>query len=261
MTARASRSLGALAGLALALSAFGISGPAQAAEAGPPLPDVDWSFIGPFATFDRGELQRGFQVYQESCALCHSLEFVRFRDLSALGYSTEEIKALASEATVVDGPDDEGDMFERAGLPSDPLPSPFPNAKAAAAANGGAVPPDLSLVAKSRKGGPTYLYALMTGYTDPPADFTLLDGLSYNEYFPGHQIAMPPPLSEGSVEFADGTEATVDQMAKDVSVFLMWAAEPNMEARKEMGVKVLLFLLVFTGLLYAVKKKVWARLH
>lgn len=260
MTARAARFLSILAGLALAASASGLSEPATASEVAPP--SQSWSFSGPFGTFDRGELQRGFQIYQEVCAGCHSLKFVRFRNLAALGFSSEEIKAIAAEASIVDGPDDEGEMFERDGLPSDPLPAPFPNAKAAAAANGGAVPPDLSLVAKSRAGGPDYLFALLTGYEEePPADFTLLEGLTYNHYFPGNQIAMPSPLSEGAVEYADRTEASVDQMAKDVSVFLMWAAEPNLEDRKRMGVKVVLFLIAFTGLLYAVKKKVWADLH
>ena len=162
---------------------------------------------------------------------------------------------------VVDGPDDDGEMFERPGIPSDYFPSPFPNAKAAAAANGGAVPPDLSLMAKARIGGPDYTYAILTGYGDPPAGFDLMEGLSYNKYFPGHQIAMAPPLFEDGVEFADGTPATVGQMATDVSVFLMWAAGPNLEDRKQMGIKVILFLIVFTGVLYAVKRKVWADLH
>lgn len=234
--------------------------PAQAAE-GVAIPSQDWSFSGIFGAFDRAELQRGLQVYREVCAGCHSLKYVSYRNLEALGYNEDEIKAFAAEALVEDGPDDDGEMFERPGIPADYFPSPFPNAKAAAAANGGAIPPDLSLMAKARIGGPNYLYAILTGYGDPPAGFDLMEGLSYNAYFPGHQIAMAPPLFEDGVEFADGTPATVDQQAHDVTTFLMWAAEPKMEERKQTGIKVILFLIVFTALLYAVKRKVWADLH
>ncbi len=244
--------LAALAAIATASSA------ARAAGEGPALPHVEWSFDGPFGTYDRRAMQRGLQVYREVCAGCHSLKYIAFRDLTDLGYNEDEIKAIAAEYTVTDGPNDEGEMFERPGRPSDYFPSPFPNEKAAAASNGGAAPPDLSLMAKARMGGPTYIHALLTGYEDPPADFP---GDNYNLYFPGNQIAMASPLFEDGVSYADGTPATVDQMAKDVSHFLMWTAEPKMEDRKGMGIKVLIFLVVFTGVLYAAKRKVWADLH
>ncbi len=244
--------LAALAAIATASSA------ARAAGEGPALPHVEWSFDGPFGTYDRRAMQRGLQVYREVCAGCHSLKYIAFRDLTDLGYNEDEIKAIAAEYTVTDGPNDEGEMFERPGRPSDYFPSPFPNEKAAAASNGGAAPPDLSLMAKARMGGPTYIHALLTGYEDPPADFP---GDNYNLYFPGNQIAMASPLFEDGVSYADGTPATVDQMAKDVSHFLMWTAEPKMEDRKGMGIKVLIFLVVFTGVLYAAKRKVWADVH
>jgi ubiquinol-cytochrome c reductase cytochrome c1 subunit len=237
-----------------------IAGKAEAAE-GITIPKQDWSFNGPFGSFDPGARQRGFQVYREVCSGCHGLKYIAFRNLMDLGYSVEEVKALAAEYTFEDGPDDEGEMFERPGKPSDYFPSPFPNDKAAAAANGGAAPPDLSLMAKARFNGPDYIYALMNGYTDPPAEFELMEGLNYNEYFPGHQIAMAAPLSEDAVEYADGTLATADQMAHDVTTFLMWTAEPNLEPRKEMGIKVMMFLLIFCVLLYAVKRRIWADIH
>lgn len=246
---------------ALGLTAGGVqTGTAVAAE-GVAIPAQDWSHSGIFGTYDRAAAQRGLQVYREGCAGCHSLDRIAFRNLADLGYSEDEIKAMAAEAIVVDGPDDDGEMFEREGRASDYFPAPFPNSKAAAAANGGAVPPDLSLMAKARFGGADYIYALLTGYEEPPADFELLEGLNYNAYFPGHQIAMAAPLSEDAVEYADGTAATVEQMARDVAVFLSWTAEPEMEERKQTGLKVILFLLVLTGLLYAVKRKVWADLH
>ncbi len=233
---------------------------AQAAE-GIEIPERHWSFNGIFGGFDRAQLQRGLQVYREVCSGCHSLKYIAFRNLADLGYTIEEIKALAAEYDITDGPDDEGEMFERTGRPSDYFPAPFPNKQAAAASNGGAVPPDLSLVAKARVGGPDYLHALLTGYVDAPADFDLLEGLNYNAVFSGHQIAMGPPLSDDTVEYADGTAATVEQMAEDVAAFLMWAAEPKMEVRKSMGIGVILFLIFMTALFYAVKRKVWADVH
>ncbi len=242
-----------------AVLGFGIA-TAEAAEA-VDIPSREWSFAGPFGKFDPAARQRGFQVFKEVCAGCHALEYIAFRNLAELGYNEDEVKAIAAEFTVVDGPDDEGEMFERDGKPSDFWPAPFPNDKAAAAANGGAVPPDLSLITKARKNGHNYLFALLIGYEDPPADFELLEGLNYNKYFPGHQIAMAAPLSEDAVEYADGTAATVEQMAHDVTTFLAWTAEPEMEARKEMGLKVMIFLVVFSIVLYAVKRKVWADLH
>jgi ubiquinol-cytochrome c reductase cytochrome c1 subunit len=206
-------------------------------------------------------MQRGLQVYREVCSACHGLKYIAFRNLEALGYGEEEIKAMATEYTIADGPNDDGDMFERPGRPSDYFPSPFANDKAAAAANNGAAPPDLSLMAKARPGGPDQIRALMLGYEDPPAGVEAMEGLHFNIYFPGNQIAMAAPLSEGAVEYADGTEATVEQMATDVANFLMWTAEPYLEERHSMGIKVILFLLVFTGILYAAKRKVWSDLH
>ena len=236
------------------------AGAAQAAE-GAALPARDWSFSGIFGKYDRGAMQRGFQVYQEVCSGCHSIRLIAFRNLEALGFDEDEIKAIAAEYSVEDGPDDEGEMFERPALPPDRIPSPFPNSKAAAASNNGAVPPDLSLMVKARDGGADYVHAFLTGYADPPDGVELLDVQNYNLYFPGNLTAMAPPLDEDVVEYADGTPATVEQMASDIVTFLAWAAEPTMEERKRMGIKVILFLLIFTGVLYAVKRKVWADLH
>jgi len=249
-----------LAGLlTAAYLALGAQGAGAAEEEA--LPEYNWSFEGIFGQFDLAAAQRGLQVYREVCSACHSLRQVSFRSLAGLGYGVDDIKALASEYTVVDGPDDEGEMFERDGRPSDYFPSPFLNAKAAAAANNGAVPPDLSLMAKARKGGPSYIRALLTGYEEAPDGVEILEGQNYNPRFLGGRIAMAPPLSEGVVEYQDGTEASVDQMAADVATFLMWTAEPKLEERKRIGVKVILFLLVLTGVLYAIKRKVWADLH
>ncbi len=226
------------------------------------IPSQDWSFSGIFGTFDLAQLQRGFQVYREVCAGCHGVKYIAFRNLLDLGYSADEIKALAAEYSVPDGPDEDGEMFERAAIPSDLIPSPYPNDNAARAANGGALPPDLSLLAKARIGGPNYLHALLVGYPEePPAGVELMDGMYYNAYFPGHQIAMPAPLSEDLVEYADGTPATVEQMASDVTAFMMWTAEPTLEVRKRTGVTVVLFLILMTAVFYAVKKKVWADVH
>lgn len=245
----------------LAFLGLGLSGGPLQAAGGIEIPHQSWSFSGMFGTFDRAAQQRGLQVYREVCAGCHSLDLIAFRNLSDLGYDVDQIKAIAAEATVIDGPDDDGEMFERAGLASDYFPAPFPNAKAAAASNGGAIPPDLSLMTKARVGGPDYLFALLTGYGEPPADFELLEGLNYNKYFPGHQIAMAQPLDDDAVEYADGTTASLDQMARDLTTFMMWTAEPMLEERKNMGVKVLFFLIIFTAVLYAVKRRVWADLH
>ncbi|GLQ06217.1 cytochrome c1 [Sneathiella chinensis] len=242
------------------LSVVAISG-AHAAGAAIEYKSVDWSHEGPFGTYDRAAAQRGLQVYREVCAGCHSLEQVSFRTLADLGFTEDEIKAIAAEGTYMDGPNDEGDMFERAGKPFDKFPSPFANEKAARASNGGAFPPDLSLIVKARPGFENYLYSLLTGYEDAPEDHKLPAGMAYNAYFAGHNIAMPAPLAEDGVEYADGTKASVDQMAKDVTVFLAWAAEPKLEERKNMGLKVILFLLLLGGIFYAAKRKVWSDLH
>jgi ubiquinol-cytochrome c reductase cytochrome c1 subunit len=245
---------------ALAFAGLLAGAPARAAEE-VHIPSQDWSFAGLFGSFDTAAQQRGLQVYTEVCSGCHGLSLVAFRNIEDFGYGEEEIKAFAAGFSVVDGPDDDGEMFDRDGIPSDYFPSPFANDKAAAAANNGAIPPDLSLVAKSRKGGPDYIYALLTGYEEPPADFEMLEGLSYNTAFPGHQISMASPLFDDGVTYADGTPATAEQMAHDVATFLMWAAEPDLVNRKRTGIKVMLFLIVFTGLLYATKRKVWSDLH
>ncbi|MCH9011991.1 MAG: cytochrome c1 [Proteobacteria bacterium] len=240
---------------------FGLpSGTALAAE-GKELPERDWSFSGIFGQFDRGAMRHGLQVYREVCSGCHGLRFIAFRNLEALGYGEDEIKAIAADYSIVDGPNEEGEMFERPGRPSDRFPSPFPNDKAAAANNNGAVPPDLSLIVKARTGGADYVHGLLTGYAGPPEGLEILEGQNYNLYFPGNVTAMAPPLFEDAVEYGDGTPATVERMATDVATFLAWTAEPEMEERKSMGIGVMLFLLVFTGVLYAVKRKVWADLH
>lgn len=250
-----------LAAPLLAALALGLSAPVLAAGEAPKPPAQKWSFDGPFGTFDRAELQRGYQVYKEVCAACHAMKYVAFRNLRDIGFNEAEVKALAATFEVTDGPNDQGEMFKRPGLPHDKFPSPFANEKAARAANGGAYPLDLSLIAKARAAGPDYLMALLSGYKDPPAGFALGEGLHYNEYFPGHQIAMPQPLNPDQVTYADGTKATVEQMSRDVSAFLMWAAEPKLEDRKRMGFKVMIFLVVLTGLFFFAKKRIWARLH
>jgi ubiquinol-cytochrome c reductase cytochrome c1 subunit len=250
-----------LIALAVASGFLGFGAATASAAEGVALPHQEWSFQGLFGTYDRAAVRRGFQVYKEVCAGCHALSLVRYRNLEAIGFSEDEVKAIAAEATVMDGPGDDGEMFERPGRPSDAFVAPFPNDNAAKAANGGALPPELSLMTKARVGGPDYVHAILTGYHEPPADIEMQPGLNYNAYFPGHQIAMPAPLAEDAVEYADGTPATVEQMAHDVTTFLNWAAEPELETRKQTGVKVLLFLIVFTGLLYATKRRVWAKVH
>jgi ubiquinol-cytochrome c reductase cytochrome c1 subunit len=249
----------AFAALALCLVLTG--GPALAAGDALAYKSVDWPHSGPFGTYDRAALQRGYLVYKQVCAACHGLRQVAYRSLREIGFSEAQVKALAAEVEVQDGPNDQGEMFNRPARPSDRFRSPFANPQAARAANNGALPPDLSLIIKARAGGGDYVYSLLTGYQNAPAGVKLSEGMNYNPYFAGGQIAMAPPLNEGAVEFADGTKANVDQMAKDVVSFLAWAAEPEMEMRKRMGVKVILFLLVLTGVLYAVKRKVWAVLH
>jgi ubiquinol-cytochrome c reductase cytochrome c1 subunit len=255
----------------LALAAFAalaIPAPAQAAEEAS-IPSQKWSFDGVMGTYDRAALQRGFQVYKEVCSACHSMSLLHYRDFGppgingtgGIGFNADEVKALAAEVEVTDGPNDAGEMFQRPGKPADHLKAPFANANAARAANNGALPPDLSLMAKARKGGPDYIYAVLTGYADPPADLKLMEGMNYNKTFPGHQIAMPKPLNPDQVSYADGTKATVEQMAHDVATFLNWTAEPELEARKRLGVKVILFLVILSGLLYIAKRKIWAAVH
>jgi ubiquinol-cytochrome c reductase cytochrome c1 subunit len=216
-----------------------------------------WPFEGIFGTFDRQAAQRGAQVYLEVCSACHSLNHVYYRNLADIGFSEEEIKAIAKEKNVIDGPNDAGEMFERPALPHDRFVSPYPNEEAARAANNGAHPVDLSLIIKAREDGANYLFSLLTGYEEAPEGFVLMDGLNYNPYFEGEQIAMPAPLSDSQVTFMDGTPATVEQMARDVAVFLQWAAEPEMEHRKSMGLKVMMFLAIFTVVFFIAKKRIW----
>jgi ubiquinol-cytochrome c reductase cytochrome c1 subunit len=223
---------------------------------------VDWSFNGVFGQYDRASLQRGLQVYKEVCAACHGLRLVAFRNLMDLGYSEAEVKAFAAQYEVQNqDPNEEGEMFQRPATPADRFVSPFPNEQAARAANGGAYPPDLSLIVKARANGANYLYSVLSGYQPAPADMKKPDTLYYNPYFAGHLIAMPPPLTEGGVEYADGTKATIDQMSYDVTNFLAWASMPKLEKQKATGLKVMLFLIVMTGLLIAVKKKIWSDVH
>lgn len=220
-----------------------------------------WSFNGFFGSFDREQLKRGYQTYANVCSGCHSMHLLSYRDLQDIGYSEDEVKEFAAAVQVQDGPNDQGEMFDRAGRPSDRFKSPFANEQAARAANNGALPPDLSLIAKARAGagflgydGADYVHSLMTGYEEPPAGVTIPEGMYYNHAFKGHQIAMPPPLS-------DSEEASLDQQAQDIAVFLTWAAEGNLEERHRTGIKAILFLVIFTLLAYATKRKVWAAVH
>ncbi|MBD1547238.1 cytochrome c1 [Roseibium aggregatum] len=254
--------------------------PALAAGEPPHIERQQWSFAGPFGTYDRGQLQRGFKIYREVCSSCHGLRLVAFRNLAEEGgpsFTEEQAKAIAADYTVEDGPNDDGDMYERPATLADRFPSPFPNEQAARASNGGAYPPDFSLLAKARAAhrgfpwfifdaftqyqeqGPDYIYALLTGFEEEaPEGVTIPEGKYYNHAFlAGNAIGMAPPLSDELVEYTDGTPMTVDQYARDISAFMMWAAEPHLEARKKTGFRVMIFLIVFAGLLYFTKKSLW----
>ena len=278
----------ALAGLAAGLSLSANASVASAAEGRVIPPQQSWSFSGPVGKFDRAQLQRGYKVYKEVCANCHAASLVRFRNLAQPGgpeFTPGQVAALAATFQVKDGPNDQGEMFDRPGRAADPFPSPFPNEQAARAANGGAYPPDFSVLAKARsyergfprfifdifsqfqEQGPDYIHAVLIGYKDPPPEgITLAPGQYYNTYMPGHLIAMPPPISDGQVEFpkgADGTPQvpeTVDQYGKDVSAFMVWMAEPHLEARKRIGLFWMGLLVLLGAGLYYTKKKVWARM-
>ncbi len=244
-----------------AAAVLAVAVPASAEE-GPALEHQGWSWHGPFGQYDKAQLRRGFQVYREICSNCHSMKLVAYRNLAYLGFTDDEVKAIAAEKQVQDGPNDQGDMYSRAARPSDRFVSPFPNDQAARVANNGALPPDLSLMAKARVGGPDYIYGILTGFKDtPPEGVTIPDGMYYNIVFPGHQIAMPPPISDDQVSYADGTKATREQIAKDAVAFLNWGAEPELDQRHNLGVKVLIFVFVLTVLFYALKRKIWATLH
>ena len=225
---------------------------------------TDWSFKGLFGKFDRGALQRGYQVYTEVCSSCHSMKYLSYRNLAEKGgpeFSIAEAKAIAASFEVTDGPNDDGEMFTRPGKLSDKFVMPYDNVKAAQAANGGAYPPDMSVLVKARGGGVDYIYSLLQGYEDPPVGMSLDDGVYYNKYMYGNKIKMASPLSDGIVEYSDGTKATQKQMAKDVVTFLMWSAEPHLESRHRVGFKVIIYLLVLTILVYFSMKRIWSRIE
>ena len=225
---------------------------------------TDWSFKGLFGKFDRGSLQRGYQVYSEVCSSCHSMKYVSYRNLSEPGgpeFTEEQVKAIAASFEVVDGPNSDGEMFVRPAKLSDKFVMPFENVKAAQAANGGAYPPDMSVLAKARSGGVDYIYSVLLGYEDPPSGVTLDEGVYYNKYMYGNNIKMAKPLSNDLIEYSDGTVTTEEQMAKDVTTFLMWAAEPHLEARHKMGFKAILYLIILTILVYFSMKKIWSRIE
>lgn len=242
---------------ALAAAVLSLAAPGAHAAGGVEVESQDWSFDGIFGTFDQASAQRGYQVYRDVCAGCHAMHLMAYRNLDGIGLPDETIKALAATAdkTVIN---EDGEEVSAPRLPSDRFPSPFANEQEARASNGGAYPPDLSLIAKARANGPNYLYALLTGYEEPPADVTMNEGMYYNKAFAGHQIAMAPPLADDLVEFSDGTAATTDQMARDVVTFMTYAAEPHMEDRKRTGLKVVGFLLILSVMLYFVKRRVWS---
>jgi len=223
---------------------------------------TNWSFKGIFGTFDRASLQRGYQVYQEVCSGCHSVQYLSYRNLSEKGgpeFSVEEAKAIAAQFEVEDGPNSDGEMFMRPGRLSDKFVKPYPNVEASTAANGGAYPPDMSVLAKARKGGADYIYSLLLGYEEPPAGFEIEEGVYYNKYMSGNKIKMTAPLSDGLVEYSDGTQSTTAQMAKDITTFLVWTAEPHLESQHRMGFKVIIYLIILLTLVYMSKQKVWSR--
>ena len=225
---------------------------------------TDWSFKGLFGKFDRGALQRGYQVYTEVCSSCHSMKYLSYRNLAEKGgpeFSIAEAKAIAASFEVTDGPNDDGEMFTRPGKLSDKFVMPYDNVKAAQAANGGAYPPDMSVLVKARGGGVDYIYSLLQGYEDPPVGMSLDDGVYYNKYMYGNKIKMANQLSDGLVEYGDGTTASIEQMSKDVTTFLMWAAEPHLESRHQMGFKAIVYLIILTILVYFSMKKIWARIE
>ena len=242
---------------------FGISVKSNSAEKIEYL-TTDWSFKGLFGKFDRGALQRGYQVYTEVCSSCHSMKYLSYRNLAEKGgpeFSIAEAKAIAASFEVTDGPNDDGEMFTRPGKLSDKFVMPYDNVKAAQAANGGAYPPDMSVLVKARGGGVDYIYSLLQGYEDPPIGMSLDDGVYYNKYMYGNKIKMANQLSDGLVEYGDGTTASVEQMSKDVTTFLMWAAEPHLESRHQMGFKAIVYLIILTILVYFSMKKICSRIE
>ena len=235
-----------------------------AAEQSHKLLNPEWSFKGFFGKFDRASLQRGYQVYTEVCASCHSIKYLSYRNLSEPGgpeFSEEQAKAIAAQFEVSDGPNSDGDMFTRPAKLSDKFVMPYQNEQEAKASNGGAYPPDFSVLVKARSGGANYIYSVLLGYEDPPSDITLDDGVYYNRYMYGNKIKMPKPLSNDSVTYSDGTSATEEQMAKDVVTFLTWAAEPHLEARYKLGFRAIVYLIILTVLVYFSMKKIWSRIE
>ncbi len=253
----------ALIGLVAVLPMLGAGTARGEGDATESLSEPDWSFSGPFGRYDQSTLRRGLQVYVEACADCHSLRHVAYRSLSALGigYGPEDIKAFAAEFEVEDGPDESGEMYMRPARPSDRFAPPYPNKEAARVDNKGMYPPDLSLITKARKDGANYLYAMLVGYTDPPEGEEPVPGMYYNRYVPGHYTGMNAPLLDNLVAYDDGTEATVEQMSSDVTEFLAWAADPHMNDRKSLGIRVVIFLVLLTIMFIALKREVWAHLH
>ena len=242
---------------------FAFINPSKSAEQSELL-KIDWSFKGLTGKFDRASLQRGFQVYKEVCSSCHSMQYLSYRNLGESGgpeFSEAEVKAIAASIEIDDGPDSQGEMFTRPGRPSDKFKSPYPNVNASIAANGGAYPPDMSVLVKARPGGSNYIYSVLMGYEEPPAGMILDDGVYYNKYMIGNKIKMSAPLSDGIIEYSDGTNASVDQMAKDVTTFLSWTAEPELEERHKTGVKVIIYLILLTILVYLSMKKIWSRIE
>ena len=226
--------------------------------------ETDWTFKGLFGKYDRGALQRGYQVYTEVCAACHSMQYLSYRNLAEPGgpeFTEEEAKFIAASFEVLDGPNSDGEMFTRPAKLSDKFVMPYENVEASKAANGGAYPPDMSVLAKARKGGADYIYSLLLGYDEPPADIKLDDGVYYNKFMYGNKIKMSAPLSDGLVEYNDGTDATKEQMAKDITTFLMWSAEPHLETRHKTGFRVIVYLIILSVLVYFTMKKIWSRVE
>jgi len=225
---------------------------------------TDWTFKGLFGKYDRASLQRGYQVYTEVCAACHSMQYLSYRNLAEPGgpeFTEQEAKIIAASFEVLDGPNSDGEMFMRPAKLSDKFVMPYENVEASKAANGGAYPPDMSVLAKARKGGADYIYSLLLGYDEPPADLKLDDGVYYNKYMYGNKIKMSAPLSDGLVEYNDGTEASEEQMAKDITTFLMWSAEPHLETRHKTGFRVIVYLIILSVLVYLTMKKIWSRVE
>ena len=225
------------------------------------MPKHSWSFQGITGTFDRAALQRGYKVFREVCSGCHSMRLLYYRDLIDIGFSESQVKVIASEYTVLDGPNDDGEMFERSARPADKFVSPYSNDNEARANNNGAYPPDLSVITKARKYGVDYIYNLLLGYNEPPKDVIVGDGMYYNEWMPGNQIAMPAPLIDGSVDYDDGTDNNIKQLSEDVVTFLKWSAEPEMEVRKNLGIKVILFFLILGFVVFLTKNRLWKDIH